>query len=234
MHKLISKPGFETKFLDWQNPDELLHRSKKYIAEVGNEAFLSKGEEHEKTVQEALIASTFSCCLSRKICIGKIRMVEQGTILKDFEIEHDRSILEIEVTVAYERGYKIREAWRGGQSPEIPRYAYSGDPNDPIRLAGAIQKKTQKACNAALNTKRHLVVYSCMWGGLPNLGDLRNLCDEADRVWASVWVISGVPSSGGVGLLFNAYGFDWPMMGWLSYVNARKGGGFGGFDIYLQ
>ncbi|MBI4002678.1 MAG: hypothetical protein HY348_12960 [Nitrospira defluvii] len=161
-------------------------------------------------------------------------MVEQGTVLKDFEIERNRSIHEFEVTVAFEPDYKIRQEYRDGQSPEIPGYASSGDPNDPKWLSGAVQKKTQKACKAHWKTKRHLVVYQCMWGGLPNLGDLRILCDEADRVWASVWVISGVPFAGGVGLLFNAYGCDWPMMDWLSYVNAKQCGGFGGFDIYLQ
>lgn len=42
----------ETEFTNWQSPTELFHRSKEYISTVGNEVFLSTGED-EKTVQEA-------------------------------------------------------------------------------------------------------------------------------------------------------------------------------------
>jgi len=222
------------EFFNWQTPQDLLGRSRKYITNVGSERFLSTGGEHEKTVQEALVGSTFASCLSCKTGDMKMRMAEQGAALKDFELELDHSIHEFEVTVAYEPNYKIRRAWRNGQSPKIPVDAFCASPIDPKLLAAVVQKKTQKACKSPRKTKRHLVVYQCIWGGLPDLKDLRSLCDEAASAWASAWIISGVPFAGGVGLLFNDYGFDWPIMEWLSYVDAKQGGGFGGFDIYLQ
>lgn len=82
-----------------------------------------------------------------------MRMVERGTSLKDFEILHDSLMQEFEVTVAFEPGYKIRQAWRGPQSPGIPECAFSGNGIDPNWLAVAVQKKTEKAHMARWETK---------------------------------------------------------------------------------
>ena len=156
--------------------------------------------------------------------------------LIDFELRDARTI-PFEIVTAYELGYKIRQGYRNGRSPMVSEKAFSGLPVDSARVAAEIAKKTAKAKKAKTvdgHFHGHLLVYQNIAGGAVELRQLKALCAEAESVWASVWLISGVPSWGGIALLLNGYGFAFPEMKWVSYVNAPKGNGYGGFDLYLQ
>ena len=225
----------EPQFYEWQTPKDLLRLSQNHILKVGGEKLLSTGGELEKTVQQAVITSTFALCYARLFNQTKVRMTEPYTPFKDFELLTDDMNHEFEVTTAYNPKDRIREAWRG-QRPEISRYAYSGKPVPAAWIASAVMKKTGKALRTKLIAQysRHLVIYQNIPGGPPDLEKVRKLCSEAALFWASVWVISGVSGWGGIALLFNKYGCSWPTKGWLSYVNVQEGRGYGGFDLYLQ
>lgn len=223
-----------SEFFVWRNPESLLVLSKHHIGEVGTERFLSTGGDQEQMVQEALVASTFARCLCSIGYPVMIRMTEIGTRLKDFELRSNNQLLEFEVTRALEPGTKPREAWSNGNRPEIPPRAFSGEQIDPEWLADSIQKKTAKFRASNLSERRHLLVYLDIMGGSPDLKRVASFCQEDDALWESVWVISGIPHGGGISCLFNDSKFVWPTARWLSWVDAKPGGHYGGFDIYLQ
>ena len=227
-----------TKLFRWQHPFEL-HRTAAYAQSMlSNEDFLSLGGEYEQKIQEARVGSIFSCGLSRALGPLQVRMAPYCERMLDMELETSfGELCQFEITTAFLPDYKIRLAYRNGKCLEISHRVFSGESVDPQWLAGPIGRKTKKMlrmCSSGEQMERHLLVYQSFSGGAADLKKVMALCGYLDSVWESVWIISGVPHWGGIALLSNRYGFDWPTMEWVSYVNAKEGMGFSGFDIYLQ
>jgi hypothetical protein len=217
----------------WQHPLALRRLAMKTQSEMTCEEFLSRGGSREQKIQEALVGATFLSIFHQIVLPVMGRMARINEEALDIEARTaDGIIYQFEITTVYPPGYKIREAYRNGSKPEIPQSAFTGDPVSAGHVATTILKKTAKVKKKRLN--RHLLVYQDISGGAPDLTLLRKLVSGVESVWASVWIISGVPDWGGVVLLSNTHGFNWPTKEWLSYVNAQEGKGFAGFDIYLQ
>ncbi len=217
----------------WQHPSRLLRWAVKAESEMTCEAFLSRGGSLEQKIQEALVGATFLSIFRRLVSPVMGRMARINEEALDIEARTaNGAIYQFEITTAYPPGYRIREAYRNGSKPEIPQSAFAGEPISDEWVAATILRKTAKVENKRLN--RHLLVYQNILGGAPDLRRLCELVSGVESIWASVWIISGVPEWGGVALLCNTYGFNWPTKEWLSYVNAQEGRGFSGFDIYLQ
>lgn len=218
---------------EWQHPSALLRLAVKAQSEMTCEAFLSKGGSVEQKIQEALVGATFLSIFQRLVSPVMGRMARINEEALDIEARTaNGAICQVEITTAYPPGYRIREAYRNGSKPEIPQPAYAGEPIPAEWVAPTILSKTAKVEKKRLN--RHLLVYQNIFGGAPDLRRLCELVSGVESIWASVWIISGVPDWGGVALLCNTHGFNWSTMEWLSYVNAQEGMGFSGFDIYLQ
>jgi len=214
-----------------QPPQVLLECAETLQSDMSDEQFLSKGRDFEQKVQEAFPAAVFSCIFDTTVCPVRIRMAHQQVL--DFElISNSNEVYKFEVVTAYEPGRKIRLEYRDSKKPAFPPRGLSGVPVPAEWVATTILNKTAKVEKKRLN--RHLLVYQNISGGAADLKRLRKLVSGVESIWASVWIISGVPDWGGVALLCNTHGFNWSTMKWLSYVNAQEGMGFSGFDIYLQ
>jgi hypothetical protein len=217
----------------WQHPSALLRLAVKAQSEMTSDAFLSRGGSLEQKIQEAIVGATFLSIFQRLVSPVMGRMARINEEVLDIEARTaNGAICQFEITTAYPPGYRIREAYRNGSKPEIPQPAFAGEPILAEWVATTILNKTAKVEKKLLN--RHLLVYQNIFGGAPDLRRLCELVSGVESIWASVWIISGVPHRGGVAILCNTHGFNWSTMEWLSYVNAQEGKGFSGFDIYLQ
>ena len=192
----------------WQHPSALLRLAVKTQSEMTCEAFLSRGGSLEQKIQEALVGATFLSIFQRLVSpvMGRMARINEETL--DIEARTaNGTIYQLEITTAYPPGYKIREAYRNGSKPEIPQSAFAGEPISAEWVATTILRKTAKVEKKRLN--RHLLVYQNIFGGVPDLRRLRKLISGVESIWASVWLISGVPEWGGVALLRNTHGFNW-------------------------
>ena len=222
-----------SQLYQWQSPRVLLNEAARMQAGMPSEQFLSKGRDNEQKIQEALVGATF-LSIFRQIdssVMGRMAKINEEAL--DMEGRGAEGIIyPFEITVAYPPLYRIREVYKNQNKPVIPQSAFAGEPIPAEWVATTILNKTAKVEKKRLN--RHLLVYQNIFGGAPDLRRLCELVSGVESIWASVWLISGVPDWGGVALLCNTHGFNWSTMEWLSYVNAQEGMGFSGFDIYLQ
>ena len=192
----------------WQHPSALRRLAVKAQSEMTCEAFLSRGGNREQKIQEALVGATFLSIFQQIVSPVKGRMARINEEALDIEaLAADGIIYQFEITTAYPLGYRIREAYRNGSKPEIPQSAFAGEPISAEWVATTILRKTAKVEKKRLN--RHLLVYQNMFGGVPDLRQLRKLISGVESIWASVWLISGVPEWGGIAILCNTHGFNW-------------------------
>lgn len=199
---------------------------------VSAEDLMNKAGEFYQKIKEALVASPFAAGFALLVKPVLIKMAH-GQML-DFELHSmGGQKYEFEIVMSIEPDRKPGLEYRNGSRPITPRRAFSGEQFPPEWITKDLWKKTEMAKEGQVS-HRHLLIYQNIAGGLPDLGRLRSLCAGAESVWASVWLISGVPDMGWIALLFNRDGFACPEAKWFSYVNAPKGDKYGGVDLYLQ
>ena len=215
-----------------QKPRALLGTATSIADQISSEDLMNRAGEFYQKTKEALVASTFAAGFALGIEPVLVKMAHKRML--DFELNgFDGQKYEYEIVMSLEPGRKPGLEYRDAKKPVTPWRAFSGEPVPAEWVAKVIRKKTDLAKKNQIY-HRHLLVYQNISGGAPDLRQLKALVGHAKSVWASMWLISGVPAWGGIALLSNRYGFDWPTMEWFSYVNAKEGKGFSGFDIYLQ
>lgn len=221
-----------SEFSQWQNPRALLNTATSIADRISDADLMNRAGEFYQKTKEALVASTFAAGFTLGVKPVLVKMAHER--LLDFELSvSDGQKYEYEIVMALEPGRKPGWEYQDGNRPVSGWRAFSGQPVPPQWIAPSIWKKMEKAKRYGIY-HRHLLVYQNIQGGAPDLRSLKALVGDANPIWASVWLITGVPDWGGVALLSNRHGFSWPEMEWLSYVNAPKGKVFSGFDFYLQ
>jgi hypothetical protein len=214
---MLNSPPDLGVFYRWQKPRALWGLATGIASALSDEQFLSRGRHYEQKLQEALVDSTWCLCFSKLVSPVLIRMADSQ--LLDFEIRlASGEIWQLEVTTAHPFGYKIREEYRHGKKPSMQPRAFSGDPVSPTWLTSVIGNKTKKVIGKYTN--RHLVVYQNISGGATDLGQVRKLVPNIEASWRSVWIITGIPSCGGIVLICKAASFGCPEMKWFSYATS--------------
>ncbi len=221
-----------SRLFQLQQPRDLLATVTSIADDVSDEDLMNRAGEFYQKTKEALVASTFAAIFAHTVKPTLVKMVHERML--DFKLsDFDGQTYDYEIVMALEPRRKPGLEYRDGRKPIPPLRAFSGKPVPAEWIVKVIQKKTELAKKNNFH-HRHLLVYQNIPGGTPDLRQLKALVGDANSVWASVWLISGVPDWGGVALLSNRHGFSWPEMEWLSYVNAPKGEAFSGFYFYLQ
>lgn len=177
---------------------------------MSDEVFLSRGGDIEQKIQEALVGATFSWGFYHLVTAVKAQMAAIHKEALDIELRSNAGCLySFEITAAHPPGYQIRLAYRGGKRPEISPRAFSGEPIPAEWLASAIINKTNKVRGKSL--RRHLLVYNNISGGTNDLWRLPQLLLGSEKVWDSIWIITGVPDCGWIALVSNSAGLEIPM-----------------------
>lgn len=223
-----------SEFFRWQKPRALLSTATSIADRISDEDFMNRGGEFYQKTKEALVASTFAAWFDLAIEPVLVKMAMVNERILDFDLsEFDGQKYEYEIVMSLEPDRKPGLEYRNGRQPVTPWRAFSGEPVPADWIAKDILKKTDLAKKYRIR-HRHLLVYQNISGGMPDLRKLQALVGDANSVWASIWLISGVMEWGGIALLSNRNGFSWPAAEGFSYVNTSEGGQFSGFDFYLQ
>lgn len=221
-----------SEFFQWQEPRALLSAATSIANRISHDDLMNRAGEFYQKTKEALVASTFAACFDLGVEPVLVKMAHER--LLDFGLSGaDGQKYECEIVMSLEPDRKPGLEYRNGKQPVTPQRAFSGEPVPADWIAKGIRKKTDVAKKTGIY-HRHLLVYQNISGGMPHLQQLKALVRDAESVWASMWLISGVPCWGGIALLSNRHGFNWPDLKWLSYANAPKDRDFSGFDFYLQ
>ncbi|MBY0249543.1 MAG: hypothetical protein K2Q17_17975 [Nitrospiraceae bacterium] len=189
----------------WQHPLALRRLAIEAQLEMSDEAFLSRGGSREQKIQEALVGSTFLLVFRRIVwpVLGRMAKINEEAL--DMEaIGGNGTISSFEITAAYVPGYRIRQAYKDGNRPEIPQSAFTGNPISAEWVASSILNKTEKIRGKGM--RRHLLVYNNISGGTTDFHRLPSLLGNAKDEWDSIWVIAGIPDSGYVALVANSIG----------------------------
>lgn len=207
-----------SRLFQLQQPRDLLATVTSIADEVTDEDLMNRAGEFYQKTKEALIAATFATIFDYAVMPILVKMVHEK--IQDFELsdfsDFNGQKYEYEIVMALEPGRKPGLEYRDGRKPIPSLPALSGKSVSAEWIVKVIQKKTELAQKNKFD-HRHLLVYQNIQGRAPDLRQLKALVGDANSVWASVWLISGVPDWGGVALLSNRHGFSWPEMEWLSY-----------------